>query len=104
MKTTQELEKIKISLKDGEKTARVFSALGDERRLTILKLLIDHEGICVSEIAKVNNISVAAASQHLSILENTGMIKRTREGQMTCYKVESQNPYIKMIKHVMKSS
>ena len=70
---------------------RALSALGDETRFKIFNTLGTHQDLCVSDIAIILNISVAAASQHLSLLERRGLVFRTREGRRVYYKINDSN-------------
>jgi len=51
-------------------------ALGDATRLKIIKILASHKDYrpCVNDLAKNLNITQPAASQHLKILKNVGLI------------------------------
>lgn len=68
-----------------------FSALGDKTRYRLLELLIERDGICVSELAKEVDISNAGVSQQLKVMENAGIIVRDRDGQRICYRVDTQD-------------
>jgi len=64
-----------------------FSALGDPTRYHIVKLLIRRPELCVSEVAKSVGISTAGISQHMKVLEQSGLVKPERMGQKTCYRL-----------------
>ena len=65
-----------------------FAALGDPNRYKIMKLLYRNEDVCVSEVAAKIGISTAGVSQHMRILEQSGLILKTRKGQKICYSVD----------------
>ena len=75
----------------------VFRALSDPGRFRIFRLLMDHEDLCVSEIAKVFNQSLPAVSQQLKILEMTGLLVKTRTGQTVCYCLKKDDPIVKTL-------
>lgn len=83
------------------KLIKLFSALGDETRIKILRLLIEDHGICVSSLALELGVSVPAASQQCKLLEMSGLITRVRHGQKICYQVKDNDPVVnKVIKMV----
>jgi DNA-binding transcriptional ArsR family regulator len=58
----------------------VFTALADPTRRAILSRLADGDA-CVSELAEPHDMSLAAISRHVQVLENAGLMKRTRQGR-----------------------
>lgn len=60
---------------------QTFAALGDPTRLAILSQLAIRGDLTVQEIAAPFEMSLAAVSQHLKVLENAGLIARGRDGQ-----------------------
>ena len=66
---------------------QVLKALGDETRLKLVKLLLEHD-YCVSAIAKKLCLSEPSVSQHLKVLRHAGLIKGDKRGYYTHYYVE----------------
>ena len=98
MRTRQELQKIKKGLHENDgRLAVVFQAFSDPSRLQIIRLLIQHHNICVTEIARILHVSVPAASQQLRFLELSGIIRRKRKGQMICYEMEAENSVVSSV-------
>ena len=64
-----------------------FSALADPTRRAILARLALGEST-VSELAEPFDISLPGISKHLKVLENAGLISRTREAQFRPCKLE----------------
>ncbi len=87
---------VAITLEE-KKLSLLFNALSDPNRRRILKLLLGRREPCVSELALNLNVSVPAVSQHLRILEMSGLVTRERRGQMVCYKVNKEDSLIKLI-------
>ena len=58
----------------------VFHALGDATRRQMLRDLADGERT-VSELAQPFAMSLAAASKHIKVLENAGLIRREVRGR-----------------------
>jgi DNA-binding transcriptional ArsR family regulator len=83
--------------RESDKLSVVFGALSDRGRLRMFRLLLKHEGLCVTEIANVFGISVPAASQQLKVMEVSGLVERKREGQMICYSVNKKLPVVKLM-------
>lgn len=63
-----------------EKLDRVFGALADNTRRSILKK-VQTEAVTVVELASDFHISLPAVSKHLKILENAGLLKREKKGR-----------------------
>ncbi len=57
-----------------------FAALADPTRRAILARLASGE-VCVTELAQPFEMSLAAVSKHLKVLERAGLIARGREAQ-----------------------
>ena len=58
----------------------IFHSLADSTRRDILRR-ISREELSVTQIAQPYDISMAAVSKHISVLENADLIKRRREGK-----------------------
>lgn len=70
----------------------ILSAVGDENRQLIIKVLIDHcdkGGLRVGEIQKNTNISRTAVSHHLKILKDAGIVMVRKEGTMNFYYLDT---------------
>lgn len=86
---------------DGRKIYTIFNALGDTNRFLLFKFLLDHNGLCVSDVARIFNVSVSAASQQLKVLENSNLIERNRDGQRICYEVRKNDPLVQSVVHIV---
>lgn len=69
---------------------RVFEALSSGARRKILALLRDGE-LTAGAIAERFDISKPAVSQHLSVLENAGLVEREKRGQFVHYRLADEN-------------
>lgn len=94
-------EEIRIVRKDiaaeEEYLPFMFNALSDMGRYRIFKLLLQRHDLCVTDVANVLDVSVPAASQQLRIMEMSGLVKKERMGQMTCYCVREDDPKVMAI-------
>jgi ArsR family transcriptional regulator, arsenate/arsenite/antimonite-responsive transcriptional repressor / arsenate reductase (thioredoxin) len=70
-----------------ESAARVFGALGQERRLSVLRLLIARgsNGLSAGELADQVGMPASTTSFHLSALERAGLVVATRQRQQIIY-------------------
>jgi DNA-binding transcriptional ArsR family regulator len=89
----------KVADKSDNRLPIIFKALGDPNRCRIFRLFIKQNDtpLCVSDIAQVLRISVAGASQHVKILEITGLIRKNKKGQKVYFQIEDQDPLVKSI-------
>ncbi|MBI3335150.1 MAG: winged helix-turn-helix transcriptional regulator [Candidatus Portnoybacteria bacterium] len=98
MLSQEEIGEIKEMMRGGEeKLLLVFDALSDPGRLGIFRLLTKRHDICVTDVARIFEISLPAASHQLKILERAGLVKRTRMGQMICYEIKEEDNLVKSI-------
>jgi ArsR family transcriptional regulator, arsenate/arsenite/antimonite-responsive transcriptional repressor len=80
---------------DAEKTTRyadMFSAIGTEPRLRILRLLLSAhpEGMVVGEIGSELEIPSSTLSHHLEKLKNEDLLKVRREGTFLWYSANTE--------------
>ena len=103
MLAKSDVAKIKKQLeKSDERLPVMFAALGDPGRFKIFSLLTKNMNICVSEFANILEISPSAASQALSYLELCGLVKRQRNGQMICYRINKEDATVMALVRLMK--
>ena len=69
---------------------RIFEALSSAIRRKILAYLGDGE-LTAGEIAERFDVSKPAVSQHLTVLENAGLVTREKRGQYVYYQVVQDN-------------
>lgn len=80
-------------MKDRIRTlAEVFKAIGDQKRIKIIKLLASsmQDTLCVSDVAEKLKISQPAASQHIKILKSIGLLDENRKGFRVYYSINNQ--------------
>ncbi len=63
---------------------RIMKALSDPNRARVLKLLQTGE-LCVCEIRTVLGLAQSTVSKHMKILEDAGLVHRTRQGSWILY-------------------
>jgi DNA-binding transcriptional ArsR family regulator len=69
--------------------SRVFSALADPTRRDMVARLAVADAT-VSELAEPYAVSVQAVSKHLKVLEDAGLVSRTREAQRRPVHLEAE--------------
>lgn len=78
-------------LQDDERDVlRVLQALGSESRLKIVRLLAGSGSLCVGALACRLEVTQSAASQHLRILEEAGLVRSERRGTKVHYSLVRQ--------------
>jgi ArsR family transcriptional regulator, arsenate/arsenite/antimonite-responsive transcriptional repressor len=73
--------------------AAMFSALGAEPRLRIIRLLLSAhpEGLTVSELSAELSISGSTLSHHLDKLRHEGLVSIRREGTFLWYSADTES-------------
>ena len=82
-KYRKELLQLTDEVADAEtakKNSRLFKALSDEKRLRIVKLLRVKE-MCICELMVCLDMTQPNLSHHIQILENVGIVNRTKKGK-----------------------
>lgn len=77
--------------------AKLMRTAGDESRLKILCVIFGKKKVCVSDIAKDLNMSVAIVSHHLQVMSHEGLLVSVREGKKICYELP-KDPFVKDLK------
>lgn len=105
--TEQILSKLKQKVDSDRKQGRAlyssFGALGDSTRYVIFKVLAQHEGFCVSDVASIIGISIPATSQQLKYLEVNDLVIRKRSGRKICYEINDRNAIAKSLTVLMQT-
>ncbi|WP_420703599.1 ArsR/SmtB family transcription factor [Brucella intermedia] len=86
MNQTTAIESFEIS-NDVPKAAAVFAAMGNNRRIQILSILLRHGELNVNVLAHMVGLSQSALSQHLKRLRDCGVVSTRRERQCIHYRV-----------------
>lgn len=68
----------------------VLKALAEPRRMAILQLLKNENGLSVTEIGKQIKVTQQAASLHLKVLQEAGLVEARREGTRHLYAVRPE--------------
>lgn len=72
-----------------DQLSRVFAALSDPTRRDLVARLTDGDA-SVSELAAPYDVSLQAVSKHLKVLEEAGLVTRSREAQRRPVHLEAE--------------
>jgi DNA-binding transcriptional ArsR family regulator len=75
--------------KSDRQTALALKALGEPRRVEILRVL-KRGARAVGEIAIEVDVSQQAVSQHLAVLDQAGLVEARREGTRHLYAIKAE--------------
>jgi DNA-binding transcriptional ArsR family regulator len=92
-----QLAKEAAEAETAKKKSKFFKALSEEKRLRIIKLLMVKE-MCVCELMICLNMTQPNISHHIQILENVGMIKRTKKGKWVYCSIANKEQVENLIK------
>lgn len=75
-----------------DRMSNVFKALGDPTRLKLIRLLASNmeDRLCVIDLAQKLHVTQPAASQHLKVLKNIGVLYSKREGNRVFYYIDTE--------------
>jgi DNA-binding transcriptional ArsR family regulator len=74
---------------DEDKLSRVFTALGDPTRRGLVACLCDGDAT-VGELAEPYDVSMQAISKHLKVLEDAGLVTKTKDAQRRSVHLEAE--------------
>lgn len=81
---------------------RQFAALGDKTRYAIVLSTLRNESLCVSELAEQLEMTPAAISQHMKLLEQAGVIVPGRAGRRVCYEINPDSLEVQTLARLIK--
>jgi len=81
---------IKTRLADLEVTVDIFRALGDETRFKLVYAL-RHGELCVCDLARVVDMTVAAVSYHMRYLRSLRLVRHDKRGKYVYYRLDDDH-------------
>ena len=81
---------LELDIQKLEMASSKLRAMAHPMRIAILELLHDQKQMSVTEIYKNLKIEQAAASHHLNILKNKGVLVSQRDGKKIFYSLKSE--------------
>jgi ArsR family transcriptional regulator, arsenate/arsenite/antimonite-responsive transcriptional repressor len=91
------METLKIEM---DKAALILKLLGDKTRLTMVKILENHD-CCVCEFVEIFKMSQPAISQHVRKLRDAGLVREERKGQWVFYSLKKESDYYPMVQDIL---
>lgn len=79
-----------LSRFDFARSARVYGALADEKRLKILRLLTFRE-MCVCELTAALDLTQPNLTHHVKKLENAGLVGHEKRGKWVYYSLRDMD-------------
>jgi ArsR family transcriptional regulator, arsenate/arsenite/antimonite-responsive transcriptional repressor len=90
---------------DTERAANILKLLGDKTRLSMMRILLDHD-CCVCEFVDIFQMTQPSISQHLRKLKDVGLVKESRKGQWIFYSINRNHenfPFVKSLLELLLS-
>jgi DNA-binding transcriptional ArsR family regulator len=78
---------------------RILGAAGDPTRIKVLLLLSERE-MCVCELESALGLPQPTASHHLGVLEQAGLVERSKRERWVFYRVRS-SPTLSLLKELI---
>lgn len=75
---------------DDIEMSKVFKALSDPNRLSILKMLSKSE-LCACKILESFNITQPTLSHHMKVLSEIGLVKARQDGKWSYYSINPKS-------------
>ncbi|MGL5548508.1 MAG: ArsR/SmtB family transcription factor [Culicoidibacterales bacterium] len=72
---------------------QIFKAFADAKRLKIILALYEYDQLCVQQVAKLLDESVATTSHHLRALKRANLAQSQREGKHIIYRLADNHVY-----------
>ena len=70
--------------------ARVFAALGDKTRLSLVARLCSGEAASISQLADDSKLTRQAITKHLGVLERADIVSSTQSGRERLFRFEPE--------------
>ncbi len=84
------METITLSAVKLEQMAAKLKAIAHPTRIAIIEMLSGNKCLSVTEIYLLLDIEQAAASHHLNIMKNKGILNSRREGKKIFYSLQNE--------------
>lgn len=88
---------------DVQQLADLFKVLGDSTRIRIVRLLLLHDEMCVTDIAEAMEMGQSAISHQLRVLRQARLVTFRKEGKTAWYSLNDEHVVVLLrqgIEHV----
>lgn len=72
------------------RSAPLFAALGDETRLHVVAQLCANGPMSITRLAEGAEVTRQAVTKHLTVLEDAGLVRGTRNGRERVWEMETR--------------
>ncbi|MGV2437876.1 MAG UNVERIFIED_CONTAM: metalloregulator ArsR/SmtB family transcription factor [Anaerolineae bacterium] len=79
-----------LSSTDEARLVQMCKALGNEKRMQIVRFLRQHPACITNDIVAHTPLAQATISQHLKVLREAGIISGTIQGPAMCYCINEE--------------
>jgi ArsR family transcriptional regulator len=76
-----------VTEKSAAELAKIFKALSDPARVTILSMLLNADEVCACDFAATIGKTAATTSHHLKLLRDNGLVTTEKRGTWVWYRV-----------------
>lgn len=83
-----------------DKAADILKLLGNETRITMMKILDDHD-CCVCEFVEIFKVSQPSISQHVRKLRDIGLVREERKGQWIFYSINESSEFYPFVSQIL---
>lgn len=90
-KTDVEMDNVELNAAKLEQLASRLKAIAHPVRIAIIEMLSNDSRLSVTEIYQLLDIEQAAASHHLNIMKNKGILESRREGKKIFYSLQNES-------------
>ena len=73
-----------------KEAAPLFAALGDETRLGVVARLCEEGPLSITRLTEGGQVSRQAVTKHLRVLAGVGLVKGSRDGRESLWKLETK--------------
>ena len=87
----QRKSELALLQQSAEQAAALLQAVGNQHRLLVLCLLLEHGEMTVGAINEIVALSPSALSQHLARMRDEGLVTYRRDAQTLYYRVDDPN-------------
>jgi DNA-binding transcriptional ArsR family regulator len=70
--------------------ARIFAALGDKTRLTLVAKLCSGKPCSISQLSEESKLTRQAITKHLGVLERAGIVRSSHAGRERIFQFDSE--------------
>ena len=82
---------------DSQRLTEIFDALSDNNRCQLFRIFTRQTDLNVGEIAQLMDMSLPLVSQHLKILERSGLLVRKKTGREVFYRVNEADGHVQAL-------